>query len=225
MTQEKAIVPFLHPHQLNFIKHRLNILIGAFYTAGDYRVYRAAKATALEYILERFTNLSPAQRALLEEASNVRDKEEAKAYLAKLEPYVIPLPPITAAEIKKLFPKVKKLVLPKLEELDFTKLTYIGWRDIATHSLYLVNYLDGKWVGTECKYVLGPKNRTYICKWCNQISNGDEAALVTTLVKNKAILDGYKSMGNHLCLNSAKCNAGMTSTEEMETFLYGLKQR
>jgi hypothetical protein len=225
MTQGKEIVPFLHPHQINFIRKRLNILIGAFYTAGDYRVYRAAKATALEYILEQFIDLSADQRALLEEASNVRDKEELKHYLAKLEPYVIPLPTITAAEIKKLFPKVKKLVLPKLDELDYTELTYIGWRDIATHSLYLVHHIGGKWIGTECKYVLGPKNRTFICKWCNQARSGEEAALVTTQVKNRAILDGYKSIGNHLCLNSEKCNASLTTTEEMEAFLLSLKQR
>lgn len=225
MTHQQQPVPFLHPHHVNLIRERLHTLIGAFYFAGDYRVLQAAKSSMTESILELFPHLSDPERALLEAAVNVRDKDELKRYMALLEPYVIPLPTITAAEIKKLFPKVKKLVLPNLNELDFSKLTYIGWRDIATTSLYLVHHLDGKWVGTECKYVLGPKNRSYVCKWCNQSRPGDEAALVTTQVKNRDLADGYMSVGNHLCLNSAACNQSVTSTDEMDTFLRSLKKR
>ncbi|MGZ4107020.1 MAG: FusB/FusC family EF-G-binding protein [Tumebacillaceae bacterium] len=223
-TVNQEIVPFLHPHEINLIRKRLHTLIGAFYTTGDNRVLRAAKDSIMQQLLEHFTDLTAEQRALLEEAGNVRDKEELMFYLAKLAPYVIPLPTITAAEIRKLFPKVKKLTLPNLEALEYSTLTYIGWRDIATNSLYLVHRIGGKWVGTECKYVLGPKNRTFMCKWCNQPGAGDEIALVTTQVKNRAILDGYKSIGNHFCLNSDRCNQHLTTTEDMEAFLHSLKR-
>lgn len=225
MTQEQTMMaPFLHPHEMNWIRDRLNTLIGAFYFSGDYRVLRAAKSSLLESMLERFVGITPAQRALLEEAINVRDKDESKAYMEKLAPYVIPLPTITKEEIKKLFPKVKKLVYPDLESLDYTKLTFISWRDIATNTLYLVNRIDGKWGGTECKYVLGPKNHTLICKWCNHPRPGDQAALVTSRIKSKTLVDGYTTMGNHLCLNGQMCNDSLTSTEEMEAFLKSLKR-
>lgn len=223
MTQEQLLTPFIKPHQLNFIREKLRTLIGSHYFVGDAKVVEAVKLSTMEKIVESFIGLSAPQRALLEEAANVRDKEELQVYINKLIPCVIPLPKITAAEIRKLFPKVKKLVLPNLEALDYSQLTFIGWRDIATNSLYLVHHIEGKWVGTECKYVLGPKNRTYICTWCKKIRNGDEAALVTTQVKNRAIEDGYKTHGNHLCLNSDECNKSLTTTEEMDAYLRSVK--
>ncbi|MFD2170390.1 FusB/FusC family EF-G-binding protein [Tumebacillus lipolyticus] len=222
MKQDTTMVPFLHPHQINAIRQQLHSLIGAFYFAGDYRVLEASRQNVQHTLLSMVPEATPAQRQLLEDAKNVRDRDELKAYMARLEPYVIPFQEITAAEIRKLFPKVKKLVLPPLAELDRTKLTYLGWRDIATHSIYLVHQIDGRWVGTECKYVPTPKNRTMICMWCNTVGQGDEVALVTAQVKTRQ-LDGYKTYGNHLCLNSHTCNSRLTSTTEMEAYLASLR--
>ncbi|TCP52152.1 fibronectin-binding protein (FBP) [Tumebacillus sp. BK434] len=218
MTQEQTMVPFMHPHQINFIRHQLLQLIGAFYFAGDYRVLAASRENVEDTVLSLFPGATPAQRALLQDAKNVRDRDELKAYMSRLEPYIIPFPEITAAEIRKLFPKVKKLVLPDLENLDRTKLTYLGWRDIATNSLYLVSRNGDKWAGTEFKFVAAQKNRTMICSWCHSVGKGDDVALVTSRVKTK-IVDGYKTQGNHLCLDSAACNARITSTTEMEALL------
>ncbi|KEO81351.1 FusB/FusC family EF-G-binding protein [Tumebacillus flagellatus] len=210
---------FLHPYHINLIRSQVNLLIGAFNFAGDYRVVDATRATALQNLYDEVPWQTPEQRDLLTEAGKVRDKDELKAYLKRLEPYIIPFPEITAAEIRKLFPKVKKLVLLDLQAIDFSKLTYLGWRDIATKSLYVVYRLNGKWVGTECNYVNGPKNRSFHCTWCNRSCGGDEIALVTTQVKNRQIQDGYKVFGNHICLDSHKCNEFMTSPAELEKFL------
>lgn len=222
MTQEQTTVPFLHPYQANFIRHQLLQLIGAFYFAGDHRVLAASREGVEDTILSTFPGATPEQRALLQDAKNVRDKDELKIYMSRLEPYVIPFPEITAAEIRKLFPKVKKLVLPDLQSIDRSKLTYLGWRDIATNSLYLVYRSGDKWAGKEFKFVPGPKNRTMICSWCHASGSGDDVALVTSRVKTK-IVDGYKTLGNHLCLDSAKCNAQITSTTEMEALLASLR--
>ncbi|ASS73722.1 hypothetical protein CIG75_01160 [Tumebacillus algifaecis] len=222
MTQEQPMVPFLHPHQLNYIRNQLTNLVGVFYFAGDYRVLEASREGVVAALLALVPQATPEQRRLLEDGKNVRDKEELKLYISRLEPYVIPFPEITAAEIRKLFPKVKKLVLPDLANLDRTKLTYLGWRDIATQSVYLVYRSGEKWVGKECKYVPSPKNRMLQCSWCLSSGSGDEVALVTSRVKTKQI-DGYKTFGNHLCLNSTTCNHHITSTAEIEAYLATLR--
>jgi len=214
---------FLHPHQVNFIRKQLKILIGAFYFAGDSRVLEASRASVVENIRSQFHELTPEQRALLDEAGAVRDKDEMNRYMHKLSSCVIPFPTITAAEIRKLFPKVKKLVLPDLDKIEYDKLTYLGWRDIATQSLYMVHRVNGKWKGVECRYVLGQKGRAYQCMWCNQMFPGDSVTLVTTEIKTKDIVGGYKTKGNHLCLNSTICNSQLTSTAEIDTFLATLK--
>lgn len=223
MTQNQAMTPFLQPHQLTYIKKQLHFLVGAFYFSGDYRVLDASRQNSVEKILAAVPDATPEQRALLAEAAHVRDKEEEMRYVLKLEPLVIPFPEITAVEIKKLFPKVKKLVLPPLEGLDRTKLTYLGWRDIATSSLYLVCRVNGKWKGIECRYVSGQKNRSYICTWCGRALPGDEVALVTSQIKMRNIPDGYKTAGNHLCLDSFSCNSALKTTDGIDAFLALLK--
>lgn len=216
--------PFLQPHQVNFIRKRTNMLISAFYFAGDYRVLNASRESVVESILEQFTGLTADQQALLREAGSVRDKDELKLFMEKLEPYVIPFPTITGEEIRKLFPKVKKLVLPALGSMPYHTMSFLGWRDIANNNLYLVHHQNGKWVGTKCQYVLGSSKKAYQCTWCHQMRPGDEIALVTAKVKNRQIQDGYKTMGNHLCLDSRTCNAALTSLEEMEAFLASMKK-
>ncbi|MBL0386931.1 FusB/FusC family EF-G-binding protein [Tumebacillus sp. ITR2] len=215
--------PFLKPYHLNLIRSQVNLLIGAFYFAGDYRVVDASRESALHTLYSEIHCTTPEQRELLTDAGKVRDKDELKQYLARLEPYVIPFPTITGSEIRKLFPKVKKLVLPDLDALDFSKLTYLGWRDIATQSLYVVYRMNGKWIGAECSYVMGPKNRAYQCTWCQRPHGGDGVALVTKQIKNRQIQDGYKVIGNHICLDSSRCNATMTDPAEFEKFITTMK--
>ncbi|HEU4964122.1 MAG TPA: FusB/FusC family EF-G-binding protein [Bacilli bacterium] len=217
--------PFIQPYQVNLIRHQLNLLIGSFYFAGDSRVLDASRANVMATILDQFTGLTltAEQRALLEEAEHVTDKDEQKRYLNKLAPYVIPFPTITAEQIRKLFPKVKKLVLPDLTDIDYSALTYLGWRDIGRNSLYMVHHIDGKWVGTEWRYVSGQKGRAYQCSWCHRAFGGDDVALLTTQLKLRNVPDGYKVTGNHICLNSALCNHHLTSTDDMYALLAKVK--
>jgi hypothetical protein len=215
---------FLQPHQVNFLRQQLNLLVGGFYFVGDNRVLAASRNSIMEQIFETLGPLSAEQRALISEAAQVRDKDEMKRFLQTLEPYVIPMPKITAAEIRKLFPKVKKLVLPDLEKVEWEKLSYLGWRDIGTNTLYLVHHLDGQWVATECKYVIGTKNRSTPCIWCKRALPGDQVGLVTAQVKGRRTSpDFYKTLGNHICLDSASCNEHLTSRVEMEAFLARLR--
>jgi hypothetical protein len=219
----EEIEPFLQPHQVNYIRQQIKTLIGAFYFAGDYRVLAASRESIIHNLQAQFTGLTPEQKTLLNEAGQVRDHDELKRYLTKLAPFVIPFPEITAAEIRKLFPKVKKLVLPDLGALDRTRIDYLGWRDMATNTIYFVRRMNEKWVGAECRYVLGQSNRSYVCTWCQRSRPGDQVALVTKQLKVKNLQDGYKTVGNHLCLDSQACNDSLTSTTAMDTFLLTLK--
>jgi len=222
-THVEQVVPFLHPHQINFIRKQLNSLISAFYFAGDYRVLAASRANLVDTLLKHCTPLTDAHRDLLAAAAQVRDKDELYAYMDQLAPYIIPFPRVTAAEIKKLFPKVKKLPLPDLAALDYSTLSYLGWKDISTNSLFLVHYIDGRLVGTECRYTGGTNKRSTHCHWCNN-THALDVALVTAQVKLRNVTDGYKTTGNYICLNSAHCNLHMTSTEEMHAFIASLRK-
>jgi hypothetical protein len=217
------IEPFLQPHQVNYMRKQIHTLISAFYFAGDYRVLAASRESVVDNLQSQFTGLTPEQTALIDQAVQVRDRDELKAYLQKLVPYVIPFPEITGAEIRKLFPKVKKLMLPDLAHLDRSRIEYLGWRDVATNAIYFVRRIGGKWVGNECRYLLGQRGRTYMCSWCGRGFAGDGVALVTKQLKVKNVQDGYKTIGHHLCLDSQACNDSLTTITDMETFLSTVK--
>jgi hypothetical protein len=210
-----TIERFIQPHQFNFIRSQLKHLLNTVYFAGDFRVYAATKQSVSAKVLGLFPSLTDEQEALFEPITAIRGRSELEEIMTSLADYVIPFGQVTANELKKLFPKVKKLTLPDLDQVDWDRTTYLGWRDVATESIHVVYPLDGRLTGTHCRYVLGPANRSCVCSICGDSWKGSEVGLVVAVTKSSQ----YKSVGMHMCLNSEVCNQRITQIDPLESLI------
>lgn len=71
-----------------------------------------------------------------------------------------------------------------------------------------------------CRLLSTTTNNTHMCSLCNHIGPEREVAFVSPVCKTSSSnLDAYKSIGFHVCLDSAKCNERITSVEKLESLL------
>ncbi len=209
--------PFIRNHQYNFIKKQVRNVLYASKTVADPRVVEAVRYSAETQILEGFSNLTSDQRQVLERVSVLHRPEELQFHLHSLIPYRVAFPDVTETQLRKLFPKIKKLKLPDLSAIDFLSLTYLSWLDIALNKMFLVYNLEDQIVGIEGKYIL--TNKKDVCSLCK--SHG-EVALVTALTQSKPAnfsVNYYKAVGNYMCINSEKCNDNITDVSYLERFI------
>lgn len=208
---------FIYPYQFNYIRVQLAQLLQTVYFAGDYRVYAAHKLMVRDKVLSMFPQLGSSEITLFQGMEEVKGKREINEFMERLEPYVIPFPALELDEIRKLFPKVKKLPRPDLNDVFWSKLSYFGWHDIGTNTLFLVAHRDGKLVGIANKITLS--SRPGVCCVCNR--SGKDVGLVTTAAKASS----YTTVGNHMCLNSDVCNSSMTSLSGLDAFVEQAKRK
>lgn len=209
---------FIKKHEFNYIKKCLFDLNSAFKNCIDINVLEASKAYIQEKIWSKFDNLNTEQRDILD-ISKITDAMFIERFSKNLEQYVYGLPSIKAAQINRVFKKEKKLKIPKLNDQN-TKLVYLGWIDESIRKLLIVYNLDGKLVGMACRLLSTTTNNTHMCSLCNHIGPEREVAFVSPVCKTSSSnLDAYKSIGFHVCLDSAKCNERITSVEKLESLL------
>ncbi|MBB6695543.1 FusB/FusC family EF-G-binding protein [Cohnella xylanilytica] len=209
--------PFIRNHQYNLIRKQVRLLQHTCQTVFDPKVVKSVRESVQLRIAEAFPNATGEQAAALEAFLPYDKEEQFQSYLRSLEPYLEPFPPTTEAQLRKLFPKAKKLKLPDLEAVDFRRVSYLGWTDIATNKLFLVYPMDGKLAGVEGRFT--PANKKSTCFLCNK---QEEVALFTATAKSKpagASPDYYKAIGNYLCVDSKKCNDNLTEIDALERFL------
>jgi hypothetical protein len=209
--------PFIRNHQYNLIKKLVGQLQHACNTVADRKVIEAVRQNTLMKINEAFPQATEQQKQMLDSVSAMQRTEQFQAYLQELEPYVESFVQATDQQVKKLFPKVKKLKTPDLAAIDLRKITYLGWTDIASSRMYLVYELGDKLVGVEGRFT--PTNKKSVCFVCNR---HEEVALFTALTKSKpanASADYYKAIGNYLCASSEACNRNITDTAALERFV------
>ncbi|WP_053375980.1 FusB/FusC family EF-G-binding protein [Paenibacillus sp. FJAT-27812] len=211
--------PFIRNHQYNLIKKQVNLLQTACNTVSDPKVVEAVRSSAQIKSIEAFPEATELQKQHLEKISTLNKTEDFQHYLESLEPLMMPFAEVTAAQIKKLFHKVKKLKVPDLDAFDYRYVTYMGWRDIASNKLFLVYRLNGQLVGIEGK--LTPTNKKSTCFLCNR---HEEIALITAIAKKPANAspDYYKAIGNYMCVNSDVCNKNITDTAALDKFISSL---
>lgn len=202
---------FIYPYQFNYIRVQLRQLLQTVYFAGDYRVYAAHRLGVRDNVLSMFPQLGPSEIGLFQGMENVKGQSEIGEFMKRLEPYVIPFPVLEPDIVRKLFPKVKKLLLPDLNGVNWDKLSYFGWRDVATSTLFLVTRHNGKLIGMRNR--ITSLNRPGVCCVCNH--SGKDVGLVTTAAK----ASNYTTVGNHMCLNTLMCNEAMTSLSGLEFFV------
>ncbi|MEK4145585.1 FusB/FusC family EF-G-binding protein [Robertmurraya sp. FSL W8-0741] len=206
---------FIKNEQFNFIKKQVALIKDSIKKHVPPTVLNATIGLANAKALELFPHASAEQITLLD-LSNLKTEDQFEQYLQQLSAYVIDFPHITEQQLKKMFPKSKKLKLPDLSNLAGNKLTYLGWNDLRTNKKYLVYELDGKLVGIECKMSAIEKNN--ICSICN---GHGEVTYFSTITKSKKANnpDYYKAIGNLICTDSNKCNEKITNVDYLEIFL------
>lgn len=207
---------FIKKQDYNFIKRCLFDLNSAFRNCVDANIVETTKVIIQDKILSLFENLSDEEKEILN-ISKITDPLHIDPYLNDLDKYVYGMPKITNSEINKLFKKEKKLKLPSLSLQD-SKLVYLGWIDEATRKLLVTYSMDGKLLGMACRLPTTHSASANICVLCNHLGSENEVAFVSPICKARN-QDDYKSIGFHICLNSADCNERITSVEKLEKLL------
>lgn len=209
---------FIKKHEFNYIKKCLSDLDSAFKNCLDANVIIADKAYIQNKIWSKFDYLSPEQIELLD-ISKITSSISIESFSKGLEQYVYGASNITNAQINRIFKKEKKIKLPRATAQD-SKLVYLGWIDESIRKLFIVYNLDGKLVGMACRLLNTTTNSSHICSLCNHVGPEKEVAFVSPVCKTPSYnSDAYRSIGFHICLDSAKCNERITSVEKLESLL------
>lgn len=208
--------PFIKNHQYNYIKKQIDILQNATLTVADPKVMEAVRYGSEAKVIDVFPNVTDIQKQLLGRISSLK-AEEFQDYLRSLLPYLVEFPQVTEKQIRKLFPKNKKLKAPNLVTIDYHKVTYLGWINISSNKLFIVYHLKGKAVGIEGRYTL--VNKKNICALCHGYT---DVALFSAISKSRAAnvsSDYYKAVGHYICINSHECNKRITDVTPLERFI------
>ncbi|TLS50056.1 elongation factor G-binding protein [Paenibacillus antri] len=213
-------VPFIRNHQYNFIKNQANAVLHALRSVNDRKVVESVRYSAQTKAAELFPDITDNRKTMLESISELKTAEDVQQYLQGLEPYLLAFPQITEAQIRKLFPKNKKLKLPDLSQIDFRFVSYLSWTDISSNKMFIV-YPDGeRFVGVEGRFTA--TNKKSFCFVCNRF---EELTLFSAVSKKRpanASPDYYNSVGNYICMNGHECNKNMTDVTPLERFLHSV---
>ena len=207
---------FIKKQQFNYIKRCLFDLNSAFRNCVDSNIVETTKIITQDKIFSFFDNLSNEEKHILN-ISKITDPLHIDTYLKDLEQYVYGMPSVSKSEITKIFKKEKKLKIPDLN-IQESKLVYLGWIDESTKKLLITYNMDNKLLGMACRLPNTTTKSTNICVLCNHIGSENEVTFVSPICKPRNEYD-YKSLGFHICLNSAECNERITSTEKLEELL------
>ncbi|EIT83958.1 fibronectin-binding family protein [Fictibacillus macauensis ZFHKF-1] len=204
--------PFLRNDQYNAIVQYVQVILDTKKKHVAPNVLKATIELAGAKILALFHESTAEQQALLDVTAHTTS-EELHRFLEQLRSYVNPFPPISEPQIKKLFPKAKKLKVPPLDSVDWHKLTYLSWNDLGSNKKYIVYPQDGKWLGIQCS--LTPLAKAGYCSLCKCVN---DVSYVSTIAKKKQAKnsDYYKALGNLICTDSATCNEKITTTMHVE---------
>ncbi|WP_026695141.1 FusB/FusC family EF-G-binding protein [Peribacillus kribbensis] len=206
---------FIKNHEFNFIKKQVGVIKNSLKTGADKNVKNAVKDSADAKITELFADADAERRALLD-LSHCSKDEDYDQYINTLGEYVQPFPQVSEQQIKKMFPKNKKLKMPRLEELDLSRTTYLSWNDIGSNKKFLLFELDGRLAGVECKYTL--LSRDNVCSFC---CRHGQVAFISAVTKAKKSNnpDYYKAIGNYICSDSSECNKKITNTDYLTSYI------
>jgi hypothetical protein len=208
---------FIRNDQFNFIKEQAGILVNGQATGNDAEVLNVLRHLAHEKVFKLFPQLTEEQKAVLNPLAKVKETAEAEAFLERLRPYVMPFKNVADQDLKKLFPKAKKLKGPKLDALDFKKLSYIAWTE-SSSLMYLVAEKDGRLEGIQG--TLTRSHKKGICTICNRHS---EVGLFTAKTKSSG-QDQFIKRGNYVCQDNFICNSNINGLERLNEFIGRLQK-
>ncbi|MDN4495158.1 FusB/FusC family EF-G-binding protein [Ureibacillus aquaedulcis] len=207
---------FMTPEQYQFVKKQAKKILNTYTTSKDQKVIQAIQALVQEEIDGKITFLEIQQQLVLQPIFDIQSKEQLELFLKEIKQYVEPFKQPTEAELKKLFPKDKKLKLPKLEMFDWQETSYLSWLDSGTNRKYIVYREDGNLKGVRGTFSNSAK--VGICSVCNQ-----HAKVGMLLVAKKGTDMGtYTKKGNYICEDSAACNEALSDLDKFTNFVHNL---
>ncbi|MCE4051137.1 FusB/FusC family EF-G-binding protein [Bacillus sp. Au-Bac7] len=208
--------PFINNEQLNFIKNQVALINDSMKKNVPAKVLAAVVDVANSKIHSLFPSASLEQQSMLN-LSKLKTDKEFDRYIEQLSACLLAFPTVQEQELKKMFPKQKKLKLPDLSKIDYSRLTYLSWNDLRSNKKFIVYELDGKLVGIEGRFI--PTNKKNLCSFCNCFGEISYFSTITKAKKSKNP-DYYKAIGNFVCTDSMVCNQKITSTEYLTAFLH-----
>lgn len=207
-----SMEPFIKNAQYNYIQKQISWVKDSLKQHLPPGVLASVFDITNEKIANCIPHLSDEQHSLVD-FSSCKSAEAYEQKFAGLENYIQPFPTVTEQQLKKIFPKSKKLKLPNMST---EQLSYYSWIDSRSNKKYILYMLDNQLVGIECTF--SPSTRKNICSIC---SCHAEVTQFSTITKAKKVNnpDYYKAIGNYICMDSVKCNKNITDTTYLEEFL------
>ena len=206
---------FIKNEQLNFIKKQITFIKDSKNKNVPKNVLATVIDLANAKIVDLFPHLSDEQSEMLD-VSKLKTESDYEQYIQHLSEYLLPFPIMTEQQLKKMFPKQKKLKLPDLSNIDHRQLTYLSWNDLRSNRKIIIYELEGKMVGIECEFSSTTKKN--LCSFCNCFGEVSQISTVTKTKKTKNP-DYYRSIGNYICADGSECNKKMTNVDYLEGFL------
>lgn len=207
---------FMNVEQYQFVKKQAKKILNANTTSKDPNVIQAIQALVQEEINNKLIFDDIEQQIVLQPIFTIQAREQLELFLDSIKQYVEPFKVPTDNQVKKLFPKDKKVKLPKMDGIDLRELSYLSWFDAGTNRKYIVYYEEGILKGV--RGVFDHLEKSGICLVCNH-----HAKVGLLLVSKKGTqLGTYTRKGNYICENSDTCNEELTDFSRLKAFVDNL---
>ncbi|ANU09575.1 fibronectin-binding family protein [Planococcus antarcticus DSM 14505] len=203
---------FIRNDQYNFIMDQTKILVAGQTSTNDAEVLNVLRHLAHEKVHKLFPSLTEQQRKILQPLVQVRERSDAEVFLERLQPYIIPFKAVTEQGLKKLFPKAKKLKGPKLENINFSRTSYLAWTE-SSNLMYLVSDENGQLIGVQGSFSLSGKQG--ICRLCNRHSR---VGMFVAKTKSSG-QDQFIKRGNYICQDAEACNENIKALDRLNEFI------
>lgn len=213
-TNHKEV--FIRNDQFNFIKHQTRILVTGHATANDSDVLNVLGYLLLDKVLKLFPEADKDQKWLLQPFVQIKNEASAEAYLEHLKPYVQPFPSISGQQVKKMFPKAKKMKGPDFDAVDLKEISYLSWTE-GPGQMYLIAKAGEALTGIEGTF--SRSGKMGICHICNRHG---EVGMFTAKVKGTS-QEAYIRRGNYICRDSHVCNQWVDTLERLNGFMEQLQ--
>lgn len=208
---------FLTVEQFQFIKKQAKKVLNTLTTTNDPKVIHAVQALVQEEINEKVSFSEIDQQLELQPIFDIQTKDQLEHFVNRIKQYVTPFQRPQEQDLKRLFPKDKKLKLPKLDSCDWKETTYLSWFDPGTNRKYIVYREDGALRGV--RGIFSNSEKVGICTVCNQ-----HAKVGLLLVSQKGMNQGtYTKKGNYICQDSQACNEALSDKTKFMNFIHNLK--
>lgn len=204
---------FMNVEQYQFLKKQAKKIASAYSNTKDERIIQAIQALVMEDINEKIVDLDEDSLPILKPIATIQTKEQLEDFIRKIKVYVAPFDKLTEKELKKLFPKDKKLKVPDLKNIDWTEISYLSWLDSGTNRKYIVFRTDNGIKSIRGSF--SQSNKKGICTICNQHQT---VGMFMSSKKGRAV-GTYVKRGNYICVDSTVCNENLSDFKRLTDFI------